>query len=81
MECTKYKDCNVPICPEVSGDLWYPDEAICHRTTELTRRQKKIAKRTKDISKYFTFDMLNHNFIIHNEISGIDPDKDEQQQI
>ncbi len=63
---------------------WYPDEGICRNRNfakELyIHNQKKIAKRSKNTDKLFTFKMLNRRMIIKTGIVGIDPDKSIERQ-
>jgi hypothetical protein len=46
------------------------------------RVQRKIAKRTRDLTRYYTLEMLERNCVITKAIKGIDPDcRDEQAAI
>jgi len=85
-ECPQFESCSAPLCPlEKSGthDIWYPDEEICHtkavKTPLWVKNQRKIARRTGDKDKYFTYTMLTQHCIIKNGITGIDPDHTEEQ--
>ena len=74
--------------------VWYPGEEICSNrefsSLEFIKTQKKISRilgiRKPDNEPrfeigYFTVDMLNHNFRITNKIHGLDPNKDEKDQL
>ncbi len=57
-DCPKWDTCSAPICP--LGDnqkyIWYPDEEICTKyKNQFIVTQKKIAKKTKDMNKYYIF--------------------------
>ena len=79
-ECIYWKrGCNNQICPmlkDKSKLIWYSDEDVCNNPdykNELTViNQKKLKK--KNAKGYFTYEMLNRNFIIKKGIEGIDPD-------
>ena len=84
--CPYSEFCNAPLCPldedSLKNDVWYADEEICKRRdfADLLwiKNQKKIAKKTNDFDTYYTFDMLNRKMRIAKNISGLNPDKDEQ---
>jgi len=86
-ECQYYDDCSAPFCPldpeSLKHGIWYPDEDICQKRSvpDWVRVQRKIAKRTPDVDKYFTFEMLNRNCVIAQGIVGLDPDKEEKPQL
>jgi len=86
-DCPSYESCSAPICPLNSPEkyIWYPDEEVCRSTLQSNvdwiRTQKKIAKRAKDNTKYFTFQMLNLNRTIMTGVAGLDPDKEEAPQL
>jgi len=86
-ECQYYDDCSAPFCPldpeSLKHGIWYPDEEICQKRSvpDWVRVQRKIAKRTPDMDKYFTFEMLNRNCVIAQGIVGLDPDKEEKPQL
>ena len=86
-ECQHYDTCSAPFCPldhmSLKHGIWYPDEDICSKRSvpDWVRVQRKIAKRTPDKDKYFTFEMLNRNCRIGKAIVGLDPDKDEKPQL
>ncbi|MBA7706908.1 hypothetical protein ES703_115767 [subsurface metagenome] len=86
-DCPKYETCSATLCPlnnpEEESAYWYPDEEICrkHPVPDWVKSQKKIAKKVKDRSKYFTFKMLNRNCRITKGIIGLDPEKDEGLQL
>jgi len=64
----------------VSGN---PDEEICRKRNApaWVKAQRKIAKKTKDNDKYFTYEMLNRNCRITSGIVGLDPDRSEEPQL
>ena len=88
-DCRHWDYCSAPICPldkvKNLNYLWYPEEEICRLKLKdipnWVRVQRKIIKKNPDINKYFTFEMLNRNFIVKNGIVGLDPDKDEKPQL
>jgi len=86
-ECSKYETCSALICPLNFSEIyiWHPDEEICknkdYSNLDWIKNQKKIAKKTKDVTKYFTFQMLNRNYRITKGIIGLDPEKDEGPQL
>uniref|UniRef100_A0A6M3LS13 Uncharacterized protein n=1 Tax=viral metagenome TaxID=1070528 RepID=A0A6M3LS13_9ZZZZ len=59
-DCSKFDVCTAPICPLDSASLetavWYPNEDICKIRMNLPWRriQRRIAKRAKDHTRYFT---------------------------
>ncbi len=87
--CPKYEGCSAPLCPldvnSLQNIIWYPDEEICKFKPFggllFIRNQRKIANKTGDVTKYFTYDMLNRKFIIKKGITGLDPDKEERLQL
>jgi sensor histidine kinase regulating citrate/malate metabolism len=40
------------------------------------QKQRLVAKRAGDETKYFTFEMLNRNIVVREGIIGIDPDQE-----
>jgi len=87
-DCPRYETCSATICPlnkPNEGSTWYPEENICknkdYSNLEWIKNQKKIAKKTKDMSKYFNFQMLNRDCRITKGIIGLDPEKDEGLQL
>jgi len=86
-ECRYYDDCSAPFCPldpeSLKHGIWYPDEEICqkHSVPDWVRVQRKIAKKTSDVDKYFTFEMLARIYKVTKGIVGLDPDKDEKPQL
>lgn len=86
-ECRYYDDCSAPFCPldpeSLKHGIWYPDEEICqkHSVPDWVRVQRKIAKKTSDVDKYFTFEMLARIYKVTQGIVGLDPDKDEKPQL
>lgn len=62
-----YDTCGAPICRELGGDGWYPEEEICSirssRWTKWQRNQHRIqdlfkAGKLKHPDEYFTKEML-----------------------
>lgn len=87
-DCPKYETCSATICPlnnPGEESTWYPDDEICknkdYSDLPWIKNQKKIAKRAKDGSKYFNFQMLNRNCRVTKGIIGLDPEKDEGLQL
>jgi hypothetical protein len=80
-DCKRFDSCSAPICPlnQCSG-TWVADEEICRSSSFSSegwlQNQKKIAKRTRDFETYYTYTMLQRNFIIGKGITGLDPDHD-----
>ena len=78
-ECHRYETCNAPLCPLGEKHyIWYPDEEICtyrkFSREPWIKAQRKIAKRTANPDRYFTFAMLNQGCVIRTGIIGLDPD-------
>ncbi len=77
-ECIYWKrGCNNQICPMMKDHgIWYSDEDLCsnpdYKDNIVVINQKKLKK--KNAPGYFTYNMLNRNFIIKKGIEGIDPD-------
>lgn len=86
-DCPRYYTCSATICPLnfPEKSLWYPEEEICkngdYSDLDWIKNQKKIAKKVKDESKYFNFQMLNRNCRVAKGIIGLDPEKDEGPQL
>ncbi len=86
--CQCFDKCSAPFCPldrESLGGVWYPNEEICRNrkfaSLDWIKRQKKIAKRAKQIDRYFTLEMLKHNCIVGKAMTGLDPGKDRGEQL
>ncbi len=85
MECNSFQNCDAPICPfDDSLELaeWYPLESICtmyHH--QWIKAQRKIAKKAKDDTTYYTYEMLNRNCRINPGITGLDPEKDREEEL
>ena len=89
--CKYYDGCSAPLCPMLSEDenqnyIWYPDEEICKRTSNLpewVKQQRKVAKKANPDSYwfYFTLDMLKVRFRVTKSVKGIDPNKEESPQL
>ena len=83
-DCKHDDSCNAPICPldekSTSKCIWYPDEEICHSrkfaSMMFIQKQRLVAKREGEETKYFTFEMLNRNIVVKQGIIGIDPDQE-----
>ena len=89
--CNFYEGCSAPLCPMLSNEdnkkfIWYPDEEICRRIKNIpdwVKQQRKVASKANSEScgYYFTLDMLKVNFRVTESVKGIDPDKDEPNQL
>ena len=86
--CSLYTSCIAPLCPIDTDSLqgvWYPDETICQEKTSRlllwVKAQRKISKSEAQQNRYFTLPMLNHDCVIRKGISGLDPDKEDKQQV
>ncbi len=60
--CPSYEGCSAPLCPldknSLKNGLWFPDEPICSNLSERTdwiRKQRRVARKAKDTTRYFTF--------------------------
>ncbi|MCD5401313.1 hypothetical protein LR013_01785 [candidate division NPL-UPA2 bacterium] len=78
--CTRGESCSAPLCPllsktELEKYVWYPDEEVCRDEPPPAwiKRQRRIAKKVRDVEKYFTKDMLAHTCRITEALYGIDP--------
>lgn len=86
-DCPKFDICSAILCPLNFPEryTWYPSDEICKNrdyfNLDWIKNQKKIAKKAKDESKYFTFQMLNRNCRITKGIIGLDQEKDEGFQL
>jgi len=86
-DCKKFDECSAPICPLDQESLekcsWFSDEDICTRTPYplWIKQQKKIKKISSNPDRYFTYEMLNKNFMVKTGIEGLDPDKVESPQL
>ena len=65
-ECPKFDECSAALCPldrkHLKIGVWYPDEIVCCKYYySWIQNQKKIAKKAKDMDKYFTHEMLKRN--------------------
>ena len=86
--CSLYTSCIAPLCPidtDSLGGVWYPEEKICQEKTgrllPWVKAQRKITKSEAERNGYFTLAMLNHDCVIRKGISGLDPDKEDKQQV
>jgi len=80
-ECPSSAICGAPLCPldrNMAWRLWYPDEESCHarkfQGLSWVKNQRKIRKRTREPSRYFTLKMLRRNCIIRAGMKGLNPD-------
>jgi len=86
-ECPRFKKCDASLCPldsdSLKNGIWYPDEEICKyqevNQLEWIKRQRKLSEKAQ-FGFYFTYEMLNHKFIIRNGIKGLDPNRTESQE-
>ena len=86
-ECPRFEKCDAPLCPldsdSLKNGIWYPDEEICKyqevNQLEWIKRQRKLSEKAQ-FGFYFTYEMLNHKFIIRNGIKGLDPNRTESQE-
>ena len=85
-DCKFFHTCSASLCPldpDVSKRIWLPEESdteeIC-RNTEFAGQlfvitQKKIRRalrnRKQERNDYFTYEMLNRNFIVRPGIRGV----------
>ncbi|UCF13210.1 MAG: hypothetical protein JSW06_02855 [Thermoplasmatales archaeon] len=85
INCSKYNDCSAPMCPydkELKSSTWYPSEQTCSKPGfNWISNQRKIAKKTQCQETYYTFNMLNRNCIISKGMKGLDPEKEEGDQL
>lgn len=88
--CSRYLKCTAPLCPldrDVERRMWFPDEPICtvkrFGGLDWVRNQRKIKKRARHKSRYFTLEMLKRNCRIRTGIKGLSPnvrcDNEEKQ--
>jgi len=59
--CPHYETCNAPICPKdeqsIKHSIWYADEPVCKirkDAPDWLKIQKRIAKKAKNMNRYFT---------------------------
>ena len=90
--CKYFHTCSASICPldpDVSTKIWPPEESdteeICRNNEfaglQFVITQKKIRRalrnRTEERDDYFTYEMLNRNFIVRPGIRGVPSDPPE----
>lgn len=86
-QCRHFDCCSAPLClldeKHLKADIWYPDEEICRlkKIPDWIKRQKKIAKKTKEKDTYYTYEMLNRNCKVGNGMTGLNPDIAEEPQL
>ncbi len=86
-ECPRYEACGASLCPldlkHLKIGCWYADEEYCNKTPvpNWVLMQRKIARRAKNKDGYFTYEMLKRNCKITGSIVGLDPDKEETEQL
>jgi len=86
--CKSSERCSAPLCPldavSLERGIWYPGEEICvnreFNSLDAIKNQRKIAKKAKSPSTFFTFKMLSRNCIIGSGISGLNPDKEDWRE-
>jgi len=91
-DCKYFHTCSASLCPldpDVTTKIWLPEEneteEICRNTEfaglQFVITQKKIRKalrnRAEERDDYFTYKMLNRNFIVRPGIRGIPSDPPE----
>jgi len=81
-KCSHIDTCCAPFCPlvkDLSNVIWYADEEICklrkYANLQYIKTQRKISKKDKKAKTYYTFEMINRNFIVKTGITGLDPEK------
>jgi len=85
-DCKFFHTCSASLCPldpDLSKRIWLPEESnteeICRNTDfadlQFVITQKKIRRalrnRTEERDDYFTYEMLNRNFIVRPGIRGV----------
>jgi len=91
-DCKFFHTCSASLCPldpEISKKVWLPEESdteeICRNLEfadlQFVITQKKIRRalrnRKQERDDYFTYEMLNRNFIVRPGIRGISLDPPE----
>ena len=91
-DCKYFHNCSANLCPldlEISKRIWIPSEndtdEICRNSEfsnlQFIKTQKKIRRtlrnRKQERDDYFTYEMLNRNFIVRPGIRGIQSDPPE----
>jgi len=91
-DCKFFHTCSASLCPldlEISKRIWIPSEndtdEICRNTEfsnlQFIKTQKKIRRtlrnRKQERDDYFTYEMLNRNFIVRPGIQGAPSDPPE----
>jgi hypothetical protein len=77
--CKRSNICSAPLCPldkeSLKNGIWYPNEEICKlrkfSDEQFIKNQKKIIKKIKSNDTYFTYNMLNQNIKILDDIQGL----------
>ena len=92
-DCRYFHTCSAsrcPLDPEVSTKVWLPEEndtyEICRNPEfagmQFVKTQKKIRRalrnRKQERDDYFTYEMLNRNFIVRPGIRGVSSDPPEK---
>lgn len=88
-ECDHFNTCSAPLCPldneSMEHGIWYSDEEVCKvlRFARLMwiRNQKKIQRKSKDDSTYYTVEMINRKIIIRGGVMGINPNRDNTKEL
>ena len=79
-ECRYFNDCSAQFCPLAMNEnaKWLPDDEICRRSdfssNLIIQNQRKIRKKSGDPWRYFTYKMLDREFVIGKKTDGIDAD-------
>ncbi len=79
-ECRHFNDCSAQFCPLAMNEqaVWLPGDEICRSSdfssTLIIQNQRKIRKKSGDPWRYFTYKMLDREFVIGKKTDGIDAD-------
>jgi len=78
--CRNFASCSAPLClldpKSLVAGHWFPSEPICHRSSAMRTKQRKLARLgLDDEAGYFTAAMLNVDFLVRRGIHGLDPDR------
>ena len=83
-ECRHFNYCSAQFCPLAMNEhaTWLRGDEICRRSdfsgNLLIQNQKNIRKKSGDPWKYFTYKMLDREFVIGKKTDGIDADIPEE---
>ena len=73
--CPLYEKCECSLCPlDHDNNVWYSEDEICKNPDFhiIGNSMKKLKK--KGAPGYFTFQILNRDFIVRKGTEGADPD-------